>query len=73
MMNWLQIKGAWRDIELTNRLYTFHLKANADGGRVTIKDPKSEHLIALSREDLAELGSFLQPFVEQGENDETDA
>jgi len=68
-MHWLQIKDAWRDIELTNKRYTFHLKANADGGRATIKDPMSEHLIALSREDLVELGRFLKPFVDEAEND----
>ena len=67
-MNWLQIKDAWRDIELKNKRYTFHLKANADGGTVTINSGSSyAQSIVLSREDLAELGSFLQPFVEQGE------
>ena len=78
MMNWLQIKGSWRDIELKNKLYTFYLKANADGGTVwagltTNSGTRYAQSIVLSREDLAELGSFLQPFVEQGENDETDA
>jgi len=71
VMNWLQIKDAWRDIELTNKRYTFHLKANADGGIAKIKDPMSEHLIALSREDLVELGRFLKPFVDEAENDGT--
>ena len=71
VMNWLQIKNAWRDIELTNKRYTFHLKANADGGIAKIKDPMSEHLIALSREDLVELGRFLKPFVDEAENNGT--
>jgi len=69
-MNWLQIKNAWRDIELTNKLYSFHLKANADGGRAYIKDPMSTHTIALSRDDLVELGRFLKPFVDEAENDD---
>ncbi len=63
-MNWLQIKGAWRHIELTNRVWA---------GLTTNSGTRYAQSIVLSREDLAELGSFLQPFVEQGENDETDA
>jgi hypothetical protein len=70
MMNWLQIKDAWRDIELTNKRYTFHLKANADGGRATIKDPGCVMVIALSRDDLVELGRFLKPFVDEAGNDD---
>ena len=68
-MNWLQIKDSWRDIELTNKLYSFHLYANADGGRAYVIDPKSTHAIDLSRDDLVELGRFLKPFVDEAEND----
>ena len=32
---------------------------------------ESEHLIALSREDLVELGRFLKPFVDEAENNGT--
>ena len=64
------MKDTWRDIELTNMLYSFHLKVNADGGRAYIKDPMSTHAIALSRDDLVELGRFLKPFVDEAGNDE---
>ena len=50
-MNWLQIKDAWRDIELTNKRYTFHLKAERGGGIATIKDAGCGMVIALSRDD----------------------
>jgi hypothetical protein len=80
MMNWLQIKDSWRDIELTNKRYTFHLKANADGGTVTINSGSSYSFtfavhyaqsIVLSKDDLVELGRFLKPFVDEAENDGT--
>jgi|TARA_R110000822_G_scaffold4422_3_gene18986 hypothetical protein len=67
MMNWLQIKDAWRDIELTNKRYTFHLKAERGGGIATIKDAGCGMVIALSRDDLVELGRFLKPFVDEAE------
>ncbi len=71
-MNWLGIKDAWRDIELTNKRYTFHLKANADGGTVTINSGSSyAQSIVLSKDDLVELGRFLKPFVDEAENDGT--
>ena len=71
-MNWLQIKGAWRHIELKNKLYTFYLKANADGGTVTINSGSSyAQSIVLSKDDLVELGRFLKPFVDEAENNGT--
>ena len=76
-MNWLQIKDAWRDINLYNQRSRMELKANADGGTVTIMhsskyaSPKiTRKAIALSREDLVELGRFLKPFVDEAENDD---
>jgi len=69
-MNWLQIKDAWRDINLYNQRYRLHLKANADSGTVTISaSSKYASSIVLSREDLVELGRFLKPFVDEAEND----
>jgi len=77
MMNWLQIKDAWRDINFYDQRYKLHLKATADGGTVTISNALSRLLetadssIVLSREDLVELGKFLKPFVDEAENDGT--
>jgi len=72
MMNWLQIKDAWRDINFYNQRYKLHLKATADSGTVTISSGTSyASSIVLSRDDLVELGRFLKPFVDEAENNGT--
>ena len=83
MMNWLQIKDAWRDINLYNQRYKLHLKATADSGTVTISSCSSaahaqedsidleSSSIVLSKDDLVELGRFLKPFVDEVENNGT--
>ena len=70
MMNWLQIKNAWRDINLYNQRYKLHLKATADSGTATISSGSSWNSassIVLSKDDLVELGRFLKPFVDEAD------
>lgn len=83
MMNWLQIKDAWRDINFYDQRYKLHLKATADSGTVTISSCSSpahakedsidleSSSIVLSKDDLVELGRFLKPFVDEVENNGT--